>query len=161
MKQITEPLAQVAVGGGHTIALDEAGSVWAWGWNGKGQLGRDGVQESPEAQQLCGLPPCRFVATGHEESFAIDLEGRLWSWGRGQHAPAQTAMALGLGDQRFKHVDGGVFHAAAISEDGRCVAWGKHKGKPGPNVHATGEDSIVFLWQPSDGAVLTQVLMPP
>jgi alpha-tubulin suppressor-like RCC1 family protein len=35
-------ITQVAVGGGHVLALDSAGTVWLWGNNSYGQLGAPG-----------------------------------------------------------------------------------------------------------------------
>lgn len=36
------PVLQIAGGWRHTMALDQEGNVWAWGWNKFGQLGERG-----------------------------------------------------------------------------------------------------------------------
>lgn len=39
------PVLQIAGGWRHTMALDQEGNVWAWGWNKFGQLGEN-IQQS-------------------------------------------------------------------------------------------------------------------
>ena len=80
-----QPITEMALGGGHSLALDAAGHVWSWGWNGKGQLGVPMAAEDGGCQQSCrptrvpGLPRCRKIGAGHESSFAISADGVLFA----------------------------------------------------------------------------------
>ena len=50
-----EAVSDVAVGGGHSLALLNDGTVWAWGANGSGQLGLRDTLDRPEPIQVPGI----------------------------------------------------------------------------------------------------------
>src|SRR5688500_631244 len=53
----------------HAIALKDDGTVWTWGNNGKGQLGRAGATNVPI--QVPGLSGVTWVEAGNATSYAI------------------------------------------------------------------------------------------
>ena len=73
--------AQVVTGNRHTVGLKTDGTVWAWGNNHRGQIGRPGGDSRIPAQ-VDGLSGT-FVAVyaRGNTSFAIRSDGTLWSWG--------------------------------------------------------------------------------
>mmetsp|Transcript_695 Transcript_695/g.1829 ORF Transcript_695/g.1829 Transcript_695/m.1829 type:complete len:332 (-) Transcript_695:515-1510(-) len=151
-------IQQLALGGGHSLALDNQGKVWSWGWNAKGQLGRrTNTAESCDILPVHGLPPCQKISAGHEESFSIDLEGRLWAFGQGRWEPYTVADHLSIGEQNFKDVDGGVFHAAAVTENGACFFWGKHGVVCHDDEGAMKVGQNPIRWEPKDGSRAVQV----
>eukprot|EP00960_Hanusia_phi_P040957 754757-Hanusia_phi.AAC.2 len=150
-------IRQLALGGGHSLALDTEGIVWSWGWNAKGQLGRNSHDtESCDALPVGGLPSCHIVSAGHEESFAIDDSHCLWAFGKGRSVAYKVTEHLGLGEEGFQDADGGVFHAAAATIDGSCIFWGKHAVIPDEDAAVRiGGDTI--RWKPPDGSKVVQV----
>ncbi|KAH7651342.1 Regulator of chromosome condensation 1/beta-lactamase-inhibitor protein II [Dioscorea alata] len=78
----------IAAGAYHSLALQEDGSVWSWGYNTYGQLGHSEVENASlpclveHFQQLksTGVKVCS-VKAGAMSSFAIDNLGGLWTWG--------------------------------------------------------------------------------
>ena len=86
-----------------------------------------------------------------------------------QRAREQDARNL-----RFVDVDAGVFHAAAVTESGECLCWGKHGAalptgtapasesaretseEIGPGIVAR-EAMGVLIWRPADGAGIVEV----
>ncbi|MBX3744077.1 MAG: hypothetical protein KF833_02100 [Verrucomicrobiae bacterium] len=92
-----ENIVAIAANNRHSLALDAAGAVWAWGSNGHGQLG-DGTRvrrtlpgrvQFPTDTDTDGGPPVRIVAivSALYHILAQDSDGMLWSWGhndRGQ-----------------------------------------------------------------------------
>jgi alpha-tubulin suppressor-like RCC1 family protein len=78
----------IAAGDGHSLALREDGTVWAWGLGGVGQLGNPQfptVVSTPA--QVEGPTGIVQVAAGELHSLAIQANGDLWTWGynfRGQ-----------------------------------------------------------------------------
>jgi alpha-tubulin suppressor-like RCC1 family protein len=77
----------------HCLALDESGNVWAWGYNGNGQLGNgnNASQSSPvqiprtsfaagafTSQSVVAIWAC---GTQYGYSFAVTADGNLFAWG--------------------------------------------------------------------------------
>ena len=88
------PLADVAAGGSHTLALCAGGGgAWAWGRNRHGALGVGGGAEAQRsAARVEGLaallPPgttLSAVAAGWAFSAALTSDGRVVTWGDNRH----------------------------------------------------------------------------
>ena len=86
-------VAQINAGVLHSLAVDQNGTAWAWGWNVYGQLG-DGttsnrstpIRVSPPAGQGSagtGLAAARINA-GYCHSLAIGRDGNAYAWGDNQ-----------------------------------------------------------------------------
>lgn len=86
----------VAMGGHHTLALKDDGTVWAWGRNFYGQLG-DGTP-------ICRATPMQvlshviFIAAGMNMSAALLYDGTVWAWGNNHFDQ------LGLGATILRYV---------------------------------------------------------
>jgi alpha-tubulin suppressor-like RCC1 family protein len=89
-------VAQIAGGDNHTCARRIDGSVWCWGSNTSGQIGRPGPQSvSPVPVTLPG--PATYVATGNAHSCAI-VDGEIaLCWGLNSDGQ--------LGDGGFANAD--------------------------------------------------------
>jgi alpha-tubulin suppressor-like RCC1 family protein len=98
-------IGQVAAGAAHTLALDEEGFVWSWGYNGYGQLGDGSTTNRPYAAKvknpagtgdLGGI--VRVAAGGdglHGASMALAADGTIYVWGRnhqGQLGNGETSL---------------------------------------------------------------------
>ncbi|MBQ3463290.1 MAG: hypothetical protein IJH36_09295, partial [Clostridia bacterium] len=76
----------VAAGENHTVVLKSDGSVWTWGDNTYGQLGRTDVNavnkvEFPIPDGATDPEPVKFVVAGKNSSYAVTESGRLYAWG--------------------------------------------------------------------------------
>ncbi len=89
----TEPLAgrkwvAQASGARHSLGVDAAGQVWAWGDNSSGQLGFGHTRHVTEVAQVTGLVGRALaVSAGTQHSAALLADGSVWVWGannRGQ-----------------------------------------------------------------------------
>ena len=125
----------VAAGCVHTVALKNDGTVWAWGWNGLGQLG-DGTENNQRATpvQVSGITGVTAVAGGQAHSVALKNDGTVWAWGDneyGQLGDGTTTNRLtpvqvsGLTDVTAVSVGGGC-HSIALKNDGTVWAWGQN-----------------------------------
>ena len=75
---VLENIVQVAAGDHYSLALDKDGHVYAWGYNGYGNLGLgdSGVRRLPV--QVQSLEKITKIEAGNRSSFAIDSDNRLW-----------------------------------------------------------------------------------
>ena len=76
----------IAAGGGHSLALDNNGTVWAWGYNGYGQLGNGSSGAShPVPVQVKNLNNIKAIAAGYNHLLALDNNGTVWAWGYNEY----------------------------------------------------------------------------
>jgi len=127
-------LPVLAAGSGHSLAIAADGTVWAWGWNGEGQLG-DGTtrDRSTTPVQVAGLTNAIAVAAGSSHTVALRRDGTVWAWGQNEQGQ------LGDGTTRDRStpvqvqgltnaiaVAAGWDHTVALRRDGTVWAWGRN-----------------------------------
>jgi alpha-tubulin suppressor-like RCC1 family protein len=131
----------VSAGEHHTVALDEQGSLWAWGLNAGGRLGDGSTTDRhrPVQVDLAPLDGHKVVAisTGDWNTVALDDLGRLWAWGPNgggllgdgtttdQHRPVQVDLTP-LNGHKVVAVSAGEFYFFAVDDQGRLWAWGSN-----------------------------------
>jgi alpha-tubulin suppressor-like RCC1 family protein len=79
------PVASVAAGGFHTLALTEAGHVFSFGYGGNGRLGHGdrGNRALPDWIEALASETVAQVVAGANHSLAVTANGKLYSWGEG------------------------------------------------------------------------------
>ena len=129
-------IADIACGTGHTLVISEAGDVFAWGWNSKGQCGLPDVQEAvctpTMLGSLLGLS-VRAVACGAAHSLAVTSRGEVLSWGLGGSgqlghgdlgSTAAPRKISGLSSETVQGVACGFGHSIALTASGNLYSWG-------------------------------------
>ncbi|MEM1182204.1 MAG: Ig-like domain-containing protein [Acidobacteriota bacterium] len=136
-------LIDIAVGRRFSLALDDGGSVWAWGSDSDGQLGDDGsvfggVSDWAIPVRRAGnqaLEDIRRIAAGRDFALAVDRDGILWAWGDnrdgqlgdGTQNDRIQAVAVPLPfSESFAHLDAGNDHTYALTAAGTAWAWGSN-----------------------------------
>jgi len=141
---------QLARGSDHACVLLEEGSVYCWGSNVFGQLGR-GTPSELNADPLPparveGLPPIRQISASSAQTCALDIHGRVHCWGlneQGQLGVGLNAAPHGCGAahsiaarncsarplqlpdlEDVVQVSAGGTHACALRADARVLCWG-------------------------------------
>jgi YD repeat-containing protein len=73
----------IAASGYFNLALRTDGTVWAWGYNGFGQLGDGTTTDSWRPVPASGLSEVTAIAAGPAGSHALALrtDGTVWAWG--------------------------------------------------------------------------------
>jgi alpha-tubulin suppressor-like RCC1 family protein len=110
----------------YTAAIKTDGSLWAWGYNGYGQLG-DGTEDSKLSSVRIGKAvDWRAVAARGHHTIALKKNGSLWAWGWNtingiKYRPAQIGKAVD-----WQAVAAGYDHAVALKKDGSLWAWGNN-----------------------------------
>jgi alpha-tubulin suppressor-like RCC1 family protein len=75
----------VAAGQNHTLALKTDGTLWAWGYNFRGQLG-DGTNDTKYTPTQVGTGnDWDSVAAGNSHTLALKTDGTLWAWGSNEY----------------------------------------------------------------------------
>ncbi len=139
-------IAQVAVGGSHSAAIDSSGRMYTWGRGGSGQLGdgREADSASPVAVDTTGVLDGKTIvraALGAGVTIALDSDGALYSWGGGGDGENGKGLGTGLaeGSSTPLEVDtSGVLAGKTITQ--MCV------GYDGPYVLALDSDGVVYSW---------------
>ncbi|WP_339353114.1 InlB B-repeat-containing protein, partial [Bifidobacterium coryneforme] len=163
----------------HFIAIARNGTVWTWGDNRKGQLGRipDSANPADKPGRVPGLTGATQVDSangGSSESgvsFAITDTGTwAWGWNRygqlgtgtGEITATPTRVAAPTGaptDFRYTSAAAGEGHTLLLGSDGEAYTYGRNDyGQHGNNT-LTGSDPTnpVLAWRPVDREV-TKVL---
>ncbi|MFA7239572.1 MAG: hypothetical protein WC091_05615 [Sulfuricellaceae bacterium] len=76
-----QKIISVAVGSGHSLALDSEGHVYAWGNNRQGQLGIGDMDTRLTPTLIGRYPGAKGVAAGAWHSLLILEDGSLLGWG--------------------------------------------------------------------------------
>jgi alpha-tubulin suppressor-like RCC1 family protein len=75
----------IALGGGiyHTVALRHDGSLWAWGYNGEGELGDGTTIDRYRPIEVTGLTDVVAFSVGRSgySTFVLTADGTIWGWG--------------------------------------------------------------------------------
>jgi len=123
--------ASVAAGYLHSLAVKADGTVWAWGWNGFGQLGDGTIENRPRPVRVPGLTNIAMVVAGAYQSYAVTRDGAVLAWGLnhvGQLGDGTTVdhrvpVRIG-GLPPIRALSSGAFHTLALADDGTVWAWG-------------------------------------
>lgn len=124
----------IAAGTGHTLVLKTDGSVWAWGENGKGQLGIGTTNDArtPYTTQINNVVA---IAAGGSHGLALKNDGTVWAWGandggqlgNGTNADATSPVqAKAFFLVRAVAIAAGENHSLAVDGNGEVWAWGKN-----------------------------------
>jgi alpha-tubulin suppressor-like RCC1 family protein len=128
-------IIQVSNGfGGHTLALKDNGTVWAWGNNQYGQLGDGATTSRSTPVQVPGLSGIIMVGAGTNFSVALKSDGTVWVWGwegagngqlgDGDYYDDQTIPHQISGLSNIKTIALGSDHTLALTNGGQVYAWG-------------------------------------
>ena len=149
---------QVSGGSYHSLALSSSGAVYAWGWNGFGQLGNGTTTDShiPVAVKTVGTSMAGKSITqisaggsfndGH--SLARASDGTVYAWGRGVYGQlgngtttdsnvpvAVKTVGTPMAAKTITQISAGAGHSLALASDGTVYAWGQNTyGQLGNNV---------------------------
>ncbi len=128
-------VSAVAAGAFYSLAVTSTGSVLAWGYNSKGQLG-DGKTASTDRPVKVKLPKgtkVTAVAAGYYHSLALTSTGSVLAWGAdgegqlgdGRTAKSRVPVKVKLPKRTtVTAVAAGGMHSLALTARGSVLAWG-------------------------------------
>ena len=123
----------IATGSGHTVALKTDGSLWAWGFNGSGELGDGTTADKPNPVQVGTSNDWAEIAASGRHTVARKIDGSLWAWGDnrdGQLGDGTTVYKLipvriGISNN-WAEIAASSDYTVARKIDGSLWAWGKN-----------------------------------
>lgn len=132
-----------AAGANHNLALCSDGTLAAWGYNGRGELGDGGITNSsvPVAVVRTGVLSGKTViavAAGYRHSVVLCSDGTLATWGyndygqlgnnsmSGSSVPVAVVRNGALSGKTVVSVTAGSSHAIVLCSDGTLAGWGRN-----------------------------------
>ena len=116
---------------GHSVALKSDGTVWAWGYNGNGELGDGTTVNRSTPVQVSSISNIIAIACGYGHTMALKADGTVWAWGlndEGQLGDGTTTnrtipvQVNSLSD--VVAIECGGYHSLALKSDGAVWGWG-------------------------------------
>ena len=142
-----EDIIAISAGNGHTLALKNDGTVWAWGNDTSGQLGSSkATGESALAVQMetaanVPLEKVTDIKAGSDHSIVLKEDGTVWACGRGNEGQIGNG-AYGTGASKafatqtlsdasnplsgVTAIAAGSQYNIALKGDGTVWAWGQN-----------------------------------
>lgn len=130
----------VSMGYGNTLGIrssvNDAGTLWAWGFNQQGQLGLNNTTNYSSPVQVGTRSDWQIITCGDSFSVALTYDyytgaRSLWTWGSndaGQLGTGNTnyySSPVQVGsDTTWLNVSAGAAHCVAIKTDGTLWTWG-------------------------------------
>jgi alpha-tubulin suppressor-like RCC1 family protein len=130
-------IVSIAAGSYHAMALKADGTVWAWGYNGSGQLGTGTYVDQSRPRQVNLPVGVAGIAAGGSHSVALLVDRSVMTWGDNTFGqlglgvdPAvlptsavPTLIAATLLPRQIVAIAAGNFHSLAVNSR-QVVAWG-------------------------------------
>jgi alpha-tubulin suppressor-like RCC1 family protein len=122
----------IAAGNNHALALDQNGTLWAWGDNYYGELG-NGTREGGKFSPIRKDKIFSTIAAGGPQTFAIEPDGTLlgcgWNiWGQVADDTNDKILSLTKIGTGYKAISAGEIHTLGLKTDGTVWSWGGGTG---------------------------------
>ena len=172
-------IIQIHAGYEHSLALASDGTVYAWGRNNSGQLGKNDATDAhiPAAVQTLGTPMAGKVivqlVAGNSQSMALASDGTVYTWGWNQYGQlgngtttnsripvAVVTTGAPLAGKIISQIAAGNAHALAMTDDGTVYTWGWNQyGQLGNNSTINSSLPVIVktTGTPLAGKMITQI----
>ena len=122
----TTKIVAIAAGEDHSLALNQDGTVWAFGKNDSGQLG-DGTRIGRTTPVMIpGLTGVTKISAAIWHSTVLKQDGTVWAFGYDMFDGYSTAITQVPGISDVKTIDENGFHLLVLKKDGSVFATGKN-----------------------------------
>ena len=124
--------SKVSMGNQSGSAIKTDGTLWAWGYNGNGNLGQNNNINYSSPAQIPGTT-WNKIESGFRRTHAIKTDGTLWSWGYGNYGyfgnntsgPSnRVSSPVQVPGTTWSEVHDAQYHVLGLKTDGTLWAWG-------------------------------------
>jgi hypothetical protein len=123
----------IAAGQYHSLGLKADGSLYAWGYNGSGQIGNGTLANQITPVKIGSATDWVAIAAGDSHSLGLRADAKLYAWGKnldGQLGDGTTNQRLEpiLADENLRWISiaAGGSHSAGTTSDGTVWTWGRN-----------------------------------
>jgi len=118
---------------GHTLAIQNNGTLWAWGNNNDGQLGNGSTYTHQALPLKVGNDSSwSKITNGFHFSIALKEDSTLWAWGRNSRRQLglsgstsnRTSPVIVNNDSNWVDISAGSEFVIALKNNGTLWAWG-------------------------------------
>lgn len=128
----------ISAGNLHSIAVKEDGSVWGWGRNAEGQLGKtfNSVDEQYIPSQIPNLAQIKKSVTKYNSNIVQDINGKIFSWGSyinplaGNYSPLELPLLQNSVSFSTGYGYPGKVIVLAVKDDGKVLEWNESNNPP-------------------------------
>ena len=172
-------IIQIHAGYEHSLALASDGTVYAWGRNNYGQLGKNDATDAhiPTAVRTLGTPMAGKIivqlAAGNSQSMALASDGTVYTWGWNRYGQLGNGTTMNsripvavvtagtpLAGKTISQIAAGNAHALAMTDDGTMYTWGWNQhGQLGNNSTINSSLPVIVktTGTPLAGKMITQI----
>ena len=134
------------------FAIKTDGTLWSWGSNSFGGLGKNDAVPRSSPTQVGALTNWSKIAAHGNFSLAIKTDGTLWSWGLnlsgqlGTNSVVYRSSPVQVGaDTTWLKITTGNYNSVAIKTDGTLWAWGNGLRLPHNNSMTASRSSPIQI----------------
>jgi alpha-tubulin suppressor-like RCC1 family protein len=175
-------VTQIAAGYDHSLVVTSTGQLYAFGYNGDGDLGNatnDGADVANPTPTSVSLPgqvgPVTHVAAGGFQSLVITASGQLYSFGQNEYGelglaansgtydanPTPTLVTLPGATGTVAQIATGYSHSLAVTSTGQLYAFGDNDygqlGNDTGNGTTTANATPTQVTLPGQNGAITQI----
>ena len=163
----------VAAGPQYSLALNEDGVVYSWGFNASHELGRPAGIVGSAAEPIPGLPRIKKIQAGMTHALALSEDGTVYAWGDNQWgqggigtsgsgnylaSPVQVQASAGVPLTGVVDIVSRGIHNLALLDDGRVLGWGYNgNGQLGQGSFMPRDFPYPVPITKNDGSALTDI----
>ena len=125
---------KIASGNGVTLSIDNYGRLWAWGFNGNGQIGDGSTIPKRTPTRVCNNRTFCEVKGANNHVLAIEKNGQVWAWGTNTSgqlannyiASVLTPVSVAGAVKTFCQINAQNTHSIALDKNGKIWTWGRN-----------------------------------
>ena len=162
---------QISAGDKHSLALDNEGNIWSWGYNYDGELGNGSSGANANIlvpTKIANGVKYTQISVGPRYSLAVDNEGNIWSWGYnsdGQLGNGESGYDKDIliptkitNETKYQQISAGNEHSLALDNEGNIWSWGSNSEGQLGNGKSGYSENVLIPTKITNGTKYTSIV---